>query len=170
MRTPYAPLVEDGELPICEGFQGFTDVLPDVRVTGFPAGAQVQVRGRLAYSGAPTCADTGECSPGQTCNKLPLTAPTGVCGPTGAQGQVNGTLTDLGGGVGQFTNFGMIIFSNAANLDGAEVVLTIQIVHAEDEATSATQSLNVTLKARRICLTTDNCPEGHTCDGNYCIP
>jgi len=170
IRPPYARLVYGGEMPICEGFQGFTDVLPEVRVTGFPAGAQVQVRGRLAYVGGSTCTNNAGCPQGQTCNKLPPTAATGVCGPVGGHAMVNGTLTDIGDGAGQFTNFGLIIFDVATAFDGANVVFTMQVVQAENESTSATQTLDVTLRRRGICLNDTQCPEGHSCNGNYCIP
>lgn len=168
----YARVLDGGVFPICEGFQGYTDVLPDVRVTGFAPGENVQVRGRLAFPELVACTPPANgCAAGQSCNRLNPADATGVCGPLDAQRVASGNLVDLGGGVGQFVDLNLIIRQAYVLSDGVDVVLTVQVAKTGDEAThTAPLSLHLTLEGRKICLAQEECPSGSTCTSNYCIP
>ncbi|MHC4091555.1 MAG: beta propeller repeat protein [Planctomycetota bacterium] len=156
--APYRKVYEGDELPICEGFQGFTEIWLDFRVTGFVPNASVDVTRSLILTQT-TCTDNSDCAFSHTCLDE-------MCSPTGVDTFAR-QLADAGDGLNELLDFGDILFDSVETLDGQDAFLSVTIADQTEPSVTVTLELNLLLFAKRLCYG-DTCPEGQICVDSYC--
>jgi hypothetical protein len=149
----------DGQLQICEGFQGLIDLYLTLRATGFAPNAHVQVTRRLSLLDAP-CAAQEQCGDGYFCLD-------GLCSPSG-EFTVNRQMADIGGGVNELPTFHFILFDAVNNVDGRPAVLRVVLQEHDSAEPPAELEIEVLLFGSRLCSNSSQCPQPQVCVDGYC--
>lgn len=160
VTTGYARIEDGGVLNICEGFQGLEELFLTVRATGFAPNATVNASYTLTVLNPQTCTTT--CPPGESCFN-------GGC-VIGARDIAGAQMTDIGGGVNEYTGIGDLLFQGASFLDGLDALLTVTITDTTDPLITASITLCVQINLFTFCIFPSDCPPSHDCVGAYCVP
>jgi len=161
VTTGYARLESGGIFNLCEGFQGLDELFLTIRATGFAPNAVVDAHYELTLPNPDACTST--CTSGQEFCYI------GRC-VLGARDIFGATMTDIGGGVNEFTGMSDILFQGVSFLDGLEAILTVTVTDAGDPLLTTTLSICVELNVFEFCIFPTDCPLDHNCVGGYCVP
>lgn len=161
---PYTKLLEGGLLRLCGGGQGFVELRLTLKVTGFAPNSLVLITHSLRLLDQP-CPPT-DCGLYQFCIQ-------GYCSPIDDTTPLPLLLMAEGNGV-NIAYLTDIMFFSPAELDGKDVILSVQVQEANNPAISAAQELHLTTFVKRCCdpdgspACPADCPSGQECIADYC--
>lgn len=160
VTTGYARIEDGGVFNLCEGWQTAVELFLTVRATGFAPNAVVDASYTLTVLNPQACAPT--CPAGEFCFN-------GGC-VLDVLNIPNAQMTDIGGGVNQYTGLAHVILVVASFLEGKDALLTVTITDTTNPLITASISLCVELHVFGFCIFPSDCPPNHDCVGSYCVP